>query len=99
MPRTATVTLPYMIAFASAKRAPSWIELLPGLTTMSTPTKPTSSAPQRAGPARSFSHSTEISPENSGAEKLIATAPASGIKLKAMTVNVCEIACDAPRAI
>ena len=29
----------------------------------------------------------------------MATAPASGIRLKASTVSVCEIDCDKPRAI
>ena len=41
----------------------------------------------------------ERSAAHSGAEKLIAMAPASGIRLKAMTVKVCEIDCDRPRAI
>ena len=35
---------------------------------------------------------------NSGAEKLIAIAPASGISQNAITVKVCEIDCDRPRA-
>ena len=41
----------------------------------------------------------DTSAAQSGAEKLMAMAPASGIRLKAMTVNVCEIDCDRPRAM
>src|SRR5712672_472344 len=66
---------------------------------MRTPKKPHRSAVQRAGPARSLSQTMDISAANSGAEKLIAMAPASGIRLKARTVKVCEIDCDSPRAI
>ncbi len=65
---------------------------------MSTPRNPDSSAVQRAGPARSLSQRTESSADHSGAEKLMAMAPASGIRLNAMTVKVCEIDCDSPRA-
>jgi len=46
-----------------------------------------------------LSHKTEINADHSGAEKLMATAPASGIMLKAMTLKVCEIDCDRPRAM
>ncbi len=41
----------------------------------------------------------DSSAANSGAEKMIAMAPASGISQKAMTVQVCEIDCDRPRAM
>ena len=41
----------------------------------------------------------DSSAAHSGAEKLIAMAPASGIRLKAITVKVCEIDCDSPRAM
>jgi hypothetical protein len=41
---------------------------------------------------------TDNSADHSGAEKLMAMAPASGIRPSAMTVNVCEIDCDKPRA-
>ena len=50
-------------------------------------------------PARSLSQRIERSAAHSGAEKLMATAPASGIRLTAMTVKVCEIDCDSPRAM
>src|SRR3981189_601273 len=66
---------------------------------MRTPKKPHRSAVQRAGPARSLGKTVNIGAQNSGAEKLIAIAPASGIRLKATTVKVCEIDCDSPRAI
>ena len=46
-----------------------------------------------------MSQTIDSSADNSGAEKLIAMAPASGIRLKAMTVKVCEIDCDRPRAM
>ncbi len=39
----------------------------------------------------------EASVAKIGAEKLIATALASGIKLNAISRNVCEIDCDVPR--
>ena len=65
---------------------------------MSTPTNPVSNAIQRAGPARSLSHSTDSSADHKGAEKLMAMAPASGIMLTARTVKVCEIDCETPRA-
>ena len=99
MPRTATVTLPYMTALASANSAPIWNASTPGLVTIITPLNPVSSTHQRTGPARSLSQRIESSAAHNGAEKLIATAPASGIRLTAMTVKVCEIDCDNPRAM
>ena len=99
IPRTATVTLPYITALPSANNAPTWSESAPGLVTMRTPRNPISSTSQRTGPARSLSHKTESNADHSGAEKLMATAPASGIMLKAMTLKVCEIDCDRPRAM
>jgi hypothetical protein len=45
-----------------------------------------------------LSHTSEMSAANRGAEKLMAIAPASGMKKSAMTVKVCETACDSPRA-
>ena len=42
MPRTATVTVPYMTALMSANSAPSVSELAPGSVTISTPRKPMS---------------------------------------------------------
>jgi hypothetical protein len=42
---------------------------------------------------------TDATVANSGAEKLIATALASGIRLNAMTRNVCEQDCDMPRSM
>src|SRR5271166_1643127 len=98
MPRTATVTLPYITAFASANSAPKVSESAPGWATISTPRKPVKRAVQRAAPAHSLSHTTDSNAENSGAEKLMAMAPASGIKLNAMTVKVCESDCEMPRA-
>ena len=98
MPRTATVTLPYITALPSAKSAPSRSESAPGSATIRTPKKPARRAPHRAIPARSLSQKIAISAENSGAEKLIAIAPASGIMLNAMTDKVWEIDCDKPRA-
>src|ERR1700726_3421940 len=99
IPRTATVTLPYITALASAYRAATWRESAPGLAPMSTPKKPARSAAHRTGPERSLSHKTDSSADHSGAEKLIAMAPASGIRLKARTVKVCEIDCERPRAM
>ena len=98
MPRTATVTLPYIIAFANANRAPSVSESWPGFATTSTPTNPERSAVHRAPPARSFNQRTESSADHKGAEKLMAMAPASGMRLNAITVKVCEIDCESPRA-
>ena len=68
MPRTATVTLPYMMALTSANSAPSVSEFAPGSVTISTPTKPISSAAQRANPARSLSHTIDTKAANSGEE-------------------------------
>ena len=48
MPRTATVTLPYITALPSANSAPSVSESAPGLVTISTPKKPD----EQRGPAR-----------------------------------------------
>ncbi len=87
--RTPTVTVPNSTALASAKAEPIWIVSAPGLVTSNTPAKPTMSAPQRTGPTTSFRIMIAASVANSGAEKLIATALASGIRLKAMTRNVC----------
>src|SRR5260370_10402866 len=98
MPRTATVTLPYITAFASAKSAPSVSESEPGSATIGTRKNLSRGAVQRAAPARSLSQTTDSNADHSGAEKLMAIAPASGIKLNAMTVKVCEIDCDTPRA-
>jgi hypothetical protein len=97
MPRTATVTLPYITALISANSAPKVRELAPGLVTISTPTKPIRSALQRAGVARSLSQTIDTSAANNGDEKLMATAPASGIRLKASNNDSCEIDCDMPR--
>ena len=64
---------------------------------MSTPQNPTSSAAQRAGPTASLSSSADTNVANSGEEKLMAMAPASDIRLKAMSRNVCEKACETER--
>ena len=92
MPRTAAVTLPSRIALPSANNAPMRKLSAPGPATSSTPQKPTSSAVRRSLPTLSFSHSTAASAANSGDEKLIATAPASGIKPKAMMMQLCAMA-------
>ncbi len=55
---------------------------------MRTPKKPISNAAQRAGPARSLSQMIATRPVHKGAEKLIAIALASGIRLNASTENV-----------
>jgi len=86
-----------MIALMSANSAPSVSELAPGSVTISTPTKPMTSAVPRVQPARSFSHTMDTSAANSGEEKLMATAPASGIRLKASNSASCETDCDRPR--
>ena len=86
-----------MMAFASANSAPMVKVSVPGLVTISTPRKPTRIADQRANPTASFRKIMEASVAKIGAEKLIATALASGIKLNAMSRNVCEIDCDVPR--
>ena len=63
----------------------------PGAATSSTPQKPTTSAVPRTGSTRSFSQSAANKVANSGEAKLIATAPPSGIRLKAMTMQLCAI--------
>ena len=88
MPRTATVTVPSIMALRSAKVAPSVSESRPGCATIRTPQKPISNAAQRAGPARSLSQMIATRADHKGAEKLIAIAPASGIRLNASTENV-----------
>ena len=85
MPRTPAVTVPNSSALPSAYSAPIWNVSLPGLVTISTPKKPTTSAAHRAGPTGSFRNTTEASAANSGAEKLIAVALASGIMLNAIS--------------
>src|SRR3954465_3590530 len=59
--------------------------------------KPTISATQRARPIDSFRKNSEASVANSGAEKLIAVALASGIIVKAISSSVCEVNCDIER--
>ena len=66
--------------------------------TISTPRKPTTSATQRAAPTGSFKKTSEASAANSGAEKLIAVALASGIMLNAISSSVCEVDCDMLRS-
>ena len=56
MPRTATVTVPYITALPSANKAPSVNELRPGLATMTHRRSRSGSAAQRENEARSFSH-------------------------------------------
>ena len=96
-PRTPAVTVPYMIAFASANSAPTVKVSVPGLVTISTPKKPTRIADQRAIPTASFRKMMEASVAKIGAEKLIATALASGIRLNAIRRKHCEIDCEVPR--
>ena len=69
----------------------------PGVDTRSTPRKPTISAPQHTGPTTSLSRRIAAMVAKSGAEKLMATALASGIRLKAMTRKACEQDCETPR--
>ena len=64
---------------------------------MSTPQNPTSSTAQRASPTASLSSNAEIRVANSGAEKLMAMAPARGIRLNAMSRKVCEKPCETER--
>ena len=97
MPRTAAVTLPNSTALASANIAPRRKLSAPGAATSSTPRKPTTSAQARASPTFSFSHSAANKVANSGEEKLMATAPASGIKPNAMMIRLCAVACVALR--
>ena len=66
--------------------------------TISTPRNPTTSATQRAVPIGSFRNTSEASAANSGAEKLIAVALASGIMLNAISSRVCEVNCDMLRS-
>ncbi len=87
-----------MTALISANRAPSVSESAPGSVTMSTPRKPTTSTAAGAPPARSLSHTMDTNAANSGGEKLMATAPASGIRLKASSSAACENDCDRPRS-
>ncbi len=61
MPRTATVTVPYMTALISANSAPKVKELAPGLVTINTPMKPMASAPPRTQPAGSLSQTIDTS--------------------------------------
>ena len=82
---------------ASAKNAPTFHAAWPGSVTSSTPTNPSAGAVQRWTPTFSFSTTTERSVVKSGAEKLIATAPASGMSLKAMKIAVIEQSCDSAR--
>jgi len=63
----------------------------PGAATSSTPQKPTTSAVARTAPTRSFNQSAENNVANSADEKLIATAPPRGIRLKAMMIELCAI--------
>ena len=53
--------------------------------------------PPRTQPARSWSQKIETSAANNGAAKLIAVAPARGIRLNAISRQTCEIVCDMPR--
>ena len=58
-------------------------------------------AHQQRQPARqtvSLSSSAEASVANSGEEKLMAVAPASGIRLNAISRNVCEQPCETERS-
>ena len=93
MPRTAAVTLPSSTALPSANSAPKRKLSAPGPATSITPQKPTSRATSRALPTFSFSHTAAAKAANSGDEKLMATAPASGIMPKAMTMKLCAVAC------
>ena len=83
--------------FAKANSAPIWKVSAPGWVTISTPQKPMSSAAQRERPTTSLSNSADTRVANSGAEKLIAMALASGIRLNAMSRNVCENPCETER--
>src|SRR5262249_19582261 len=85
-------------ALAIANSAPIRKLSAPGAATSSTPQNPTRSAPHRAAPAVSRRISAENSVANSGAEKLIATAPASGISPKALMMKLCAKAYVMPRA-
>ena len=63
----------------------------PGSVMIRTPKKPISSAVQRATPTASRSSSAETSVENSGAEKLIAMALASGSRVSATMMQICAL--------
>ena len=69
----------------------------PGLVTISTPRKPITSAVPRAAPIRSLRKMAEASVANSGEEKLMAVALASGIMLNASSSRLCEQVCETPR--
>src|SRR5262245_21480851 len=83
-----------MMALRSAKIAPSVSESTPGFATMSTPKNPANRAAHRTRPARSLSQTTDRRPAHRGAEKLMAMAPASGIRANAITEHDSEIDCD-----
>ena len=87
-----------MMALASANSAPMVKVSVPGLVTISTPKNPTRIADQRATPTVSRRKMIEASVAKIGAEKLIATALASGISENAIIRNVCEVDCEAPRS-
>ena len=70
---------------------------VPGLVTIRTPKNPTRIADQRATPTCSRRKIIEASVAKIGAEKLIATALASGISENAIIRNVCDVDCEAPR--
>src|SRR5215831_1002952 len=99
MPRTPTVTVPNRIALASANSDPAWNVPMPGEVTSNTPRKPMISAPQRTGPTISLRNTTDATVAKRGAEKLIATALASGIRLNAMTRKVCAHAWETLRSV
>ncbi len=91
MPRTPAVTVPNRMALPSANRAPIWKVSLPGLVTIKTPRKPTTRTMARCRPIASFRKIAEASVANSGEEKLMAVALASGIRLKAISSKLCEV--------
>ncbi len=93
MPRTAAVTLPNSTALPSANSAPRRKLSAPGAATSSTPKKPAASAQPRASPTFSLSQSAANNVANSGAEKLMAMAPPSGISEKATMSRLCATAC------
>src|SRR6266850_5786171 len=97
MRRTPTVTEPYSTALQSANSEPSWNVSAPGPATSRTPTKPMPSASHRAGPTVSLNSRAATTVANSGAEKLMAVALASGIRLKAIRMKVCEAHCETLR--
>ena len=72
-----------------ANNAPMRKLSAPGEATSNTPRKPTTNAAARARPTFSLSQSAANSVANSGAEKLIATAPAIGIRLSAIRIMLC----------